>query len=202
MLTIARTPPTFGALVLGFVSFYSIYTIHTLTPILLTDKMNLHEAGIGAVTTMTALGVIAGTYLGGRASDLRGMRFTLILGVIGAALSLFVLTLISVTATSGTSPILVAVALLIFGIMVGYGFAAQLNIMVDYFPAMRGTAGALQFFARFIGTTIAPTLAGYLADRLGLPSGYGLATTVLALGALIAYFTISNPMQVAEITAK
>jgi MFS family permease len=202
MWLIARTLPTFGALILGFVSFYSIYTIHTLTPILLTDKMNLDEAGIGAVTTMTALGVIAGTYLGGRASDLRGLRFTLILGVIGAALSLFVLTLISSTVTSNTSPVVVAVALLIFGLTVGYGFAAQLNIMVDNFPAMRGTAGALQFFARFIGTTIAPTLAGYLADRFGLPSGYGLATSLLALGTLIAYFTISNPMQVSEVAAK
>jgi predicted MFS family arabinose efflux permease len=202
MWVIARTLPTFGALVLGFVSFYSIYTIHTLTPILLTEKMNLHEAGIGAVTTMTALGVIAGTYLGGRASDSRGMRFTLILGVIGAALSLFALTLVSATATSGTSAVVVALALLVFGITVGYGFAAQLNIMVDYFPAMRGTAGALQFFARFVGTTIAPTLAGYLADRLGLPSGYGLATTLLAVGALIAYFTISNPIQMSEVLAK
>jgi predicted MFS family arabinose efflux permease len=202
MWVIARTLPTFGALILGFVSFYSIYTIHTLTPILLTDKMNLDEAGIGAVTTMTALGVIAGTYLGGRASDSRGMRFTLILGVMGATLSLFVLTLISDLATSNTSPILVAAALLIFGSTVGYGFAAQLNIMVDFFPAMRGTAGALQFFARFVGTTIAPTLAGYLADRIGLPSGYALATSLLALGALVAYFTISNPMQVSEVVAK
>ena len=151
---------------------------------------------------MTALGVIAGTYVGGRASDTRGMRFTLIVGVIGATLSLFVLTLISALATSSSSPVLVAIALLIFGIMVGYGFAAQLNIMVDYFPSMRGTAGALQFFARFIGTTIAPTLAGYLADRYGLPNGYGLATMLLAVGALIAYFTISNPMQVSEVAAK
>jgi MFS family permease len=105
-------------------------------------------------------------------------------------------------ATSNMSPVVVAAALLIFGFMVGYGFAAQLNIMVDNFPAMRGTAGALQFFARFIGTTIAPTLAGYLADRFGLPSGYGLATSLLVLGALIAYFTISNPMQVSELAAK
>jgi MFS family permease len=112
------------------------------------------------------------------------------------------LTFMSAVADSGMSPLVVAAALLAFGLTAGYGFAAQLNIMVDYFPAMRGTAGALQFFARFIGTTIAPTLAGYLADRAGLPSGYGLATTLLALGALIAYFTISNPMPVSEVAAK
>jgi len=151
---------------------------------------------------MTALGVIMGTYIGGRASDQRGMRFTLILGVIGATLSLFALTLISAIASSSMSPVVIAAALLAFGITAGYGFAAQLNIMVDYFPAMRGTAGALQFFARFIGTTLAPLLAGYFADRLGLPSGYGLATTLLALGAMIAYFTVSNPMHILEVATK
>jgi len=202
MLTIARTLPTFGALVLGFVHFYGLYTIHTLTPILLADKMNLHEAGIGAVTTMTAIGVIIGTYVGGRASDQRGMRFTLIVGVIGATVAFVALAFISSIATSSMPAVVVAAALLAFGLTAGYGFAAQLNIMVDYFPAMRGTAGALQFFARFLGTTIAPLAAGYLADSLGLPSGYGLATVLLALGAVIAYFTVSNPVHVSEVMAK
>lgn len=202
MLTIARALPTFGALVLGFVHFYGLYTIHTLTPILLADKMSLHEAGIGAVTTMTAIGVIVGTYVGGRASDQRGLRFTLMVGVMGATITFLALTFISTIASSSMSPVVVALALLAFGLTAGYGFAAQLNIMVDYFPAMRGTAGALQFFARFIGTTIAPLLAGYLADRLGLPSGYGLATALLALGAVIAYFTVSNPVLISEAIAK
>lgn len=198
MWAIARTPPTFGALILGFVHFYGIYTIHTLTPILLTDRMNLHEAGIGAVTTMTALGVIFGTYMGGRASDQRGMRFTLIAGVIGATLSLGAITFISAMATADMSPAIVGAGLLTFGLTAGFGFAAQLNIMVDHFPAMRGTAGALQFFARFIGTTLGPLAAGYLADRIGVSSGYGLATGILALGGVVAYFTVSNPVHLPE----
>lgn len=202
MWTIARTLPTFGALVLGFVHFYGLYTIHTLTPILLADQMGLHEGGIGAVTTMTAIGVIIGTYVGGRASDQRGMRFTLIAGVIGATLAFAALTVISALANARMSPVVVAAALLGFGLTAGYGFAAQLNIMVDYFPAMRGTAGALQFFARFIGTTVAPLAAGSFTDVLGLSSGYGLATTLLLIGAVIAYFTISNPVHSSEVVAK
>jgi MFS family permease len=130
------------------------------------------------------------------------MRFTLITGVTGATLAFLALTFISAIASSSMSPIVVAAALLAFGLTAGYGFAAQLNIMVDYFPAMRGTAGALQFFARFIGTTIAPLAAGFLTDGLGLPNGYGLATTLLALGAVIAYFTISNPVHASEVVAK
>jgi MFS family permease len=164
--------------------------------------MSLHEAGIGAVTTMTAIGVIIGTYAGGRASDQRGMRFTLIVGVTGATITFIALTFISAFATSSMSPVVIALALLAFGLTAGYGFAAQLNIMVDYFPAMRGTAGALQFFARFIGTTIAPLTAGYLTDSLGLSSGYGFATALLALGAVIAYFTVANPVHATETVAK
>jgi len=202
MLTIASLPSTFGALILGFVHFYGLYTIHTLTPILLADKMNLHEAGIGAVTTMTAIGVIIGTYLGGRASDQRGMRFTLLVGVISATITFVALTSLSAIASSIMSPVVVGAALFVFGLTAGFGFAAQLNIMVDYFPSMRGTAGALQFFARFVGTTIAPLLAGYLVDTSGLPSGYGLAAALLAIGAVVAYFTISNPVHDVEAVSK
>lgn len=202
MWTIARLPSTFGALILGFAHFYGLYTIHTLTPILLADRMNVHEAGIGAVTTMTAIGVIIATYLGGRAADTRGMRFTLVLGALGTVIAFVLLTVVSALATASMSPVVVAAALFVFGLAAGYGFAAQLSIMVDYFPTMRGTAGALQFFARFIGTTIAPILAGTLADSLSVTSGFALATVLLALSAAIAYFTISNPLQVSEVAAK
>lgn len=198
MLTIGRTLPTFGALVLGFSHFYGLYTIHTLTPILLADTMSVHEAGIGAVTTLTAIGVIVGTYVGGHAADTRGMRFTLVAGAVGTVIAFVLLTIISASANSSMSPVVVAGALFAFGLAAGYGFAAQLNIMVDYFPAMRGTAGALQFFARFIGTTIAPIVAGYLADRLSLTSGYVLATGLLALSAVIAYFTILDRSRASE----
>lgn len=202
MWIIARTLPTFGALILGFTHFYGLYTIHTLTPILLTEKMNLHEAGIGAVTTMTAIGVIIGTYVGGRAADLRGMRFTMVVGAMGTVITFVFLTLVSALAAPSMSPVVVAAALFLFGVAAGYGFAAQLSIMVDYFPTMRGTSGALQFFARFVGTTIAPVLAGYLADRFGVTSGYGLATALLAVSAVAAYFTVANPIQVSQVTAK
>ena len=199
MLAVMRTRPTFGALILGLVQFYGLYTIHTLIPILLTDKLGMHEAGIGAVTTSTAIGVIIGTFVGGRAADKRGLRFTLIAGAIGTSVAFLILTAISAMASAGMSPWVVAAGLLLFGLTAGYGFPAQLNIMVDYFPVIRGTAGALQFFGRFIGTTIAPILGGVLTDSFGLPSGFGSATIFLTLGALVAYFTVSNPSPAMEV---
>ncbi len=202
MLTIARTPATLGALVLGFAQFYGLYTIHTLTPILLTERLGLHEGGIGAVMTFSAIGVIAGSLLGGLAADRRGLRFVLTFGALGTVITFGALTVISAIATAVTSPAVVAAGLLAFGLTAGFGFPAQLNIMVDNFPVMRGTAGALQFFARFVGTTVAPILAGYLADGFGLPAGYGAATLLLGLGAVFAFFTIANPQPVLEVAAK
>lgn len=202
MLTIARTRATLGALVLGLVQFYGLYTIHTLTPILLAERLGLHEGGIGAVATFSAIGVIAGSLLGGQAADRRGLRFTLVVGALGTVLTFGALTAISAMATAATPAALVAAGLLAFGVTAGFGFPAQLNIMVDYFPTIRGTAGALQFFARFVGTTIAPLLAGYLADHLGLPTGYGFATAVLALGAAFAFFTIADPAPAPEVATQ
>ncbi len=198
MLTVARTSATFGTLVLGLVQFYGLYTIHTLTPILLAERLKLHEAGIGAVTAVTAIGVIIGTLIGGQVADRRGLRFTLVIGALGTAVTFVVLTIISALATASMPAYVVAAVLLAFGLTAGYGFPAQLNLMVDFFPTIRGTAGSLQFFARFLGTTIAPILAGYLADHFGLPSGYGFATALLALGATVAFFTVSNPAPTTE----
>src|SRR3990172_8184841 len=202
MLTIARTPATLGALVLGFAQFYGLYTIHTLTPVLLSERLGLHEGSIGAVMTFTAIGVIAGSLLGALASDRRGLRFVLTLGALGTVITFGALTVISAIATAVTPPALVAAGLLAFGLTAGFGFPAQLNIMVDNFRAMRGTAGALQFFARFVGTTVAPILAGTLADGFGLPAGYGAATLLLGLGAVIAFFTIANPQPVLEVAVR
>ena len=202
MLTIARTPATLGALVLGFAQFYGLYTIHTLTPVLLSERLGLHEGGIGAVMTFSAIGVIAGSLLGGLAADRRGLRFVLTLGALGTVITFGALTVISAIATAVTPPALVAAGLLAFGLTAGFGFPAQLNIIVDNFRAMRGTAGALQFFARFVGTTVAPILAGTLADGFGLPAGYGAATLLLGLGAVIAFFTIANPQPVLEVAVK
>ena len=202
MLRIARTPATFGAIILGLVQFYGLYTLHTLNPVLLTERLGLSEAGIGTVAAFVPLGVIAGSWLGGHVADRRGLRFVLVSGALGTALTSGAWTFLSATATVATPVWLVIAGVTAFGLTAGFGFPAQLNIMVDYFQIIRGTAGALQFFARFVGTTIAPTLAGYLADRFGLPAGYGAATALLALGAVIAFFTVSNPVSVPEVAAR
>lgn len=196
MWRIARTPATFGAIVLGGVQFYGVYTVHTLMPVLLSERLHLHEGAIGIIGSFVAGGVILGTWVGGREADKRGLRFSLVLGAISAAFGFALVTALSLIANETTPPTFFAAAIFIYGFAAGFGFAPQLNLMVDFFPAQRGTAGALQYFARFAGTTVAPSLGGYLTDRFNVSAGFGLATILLSIGAVIAFTTISNPQHI------
>ena len=188
-----RTPATFGAICLGFVQFYGLYTVHTLLPVMLTERLDLHEGSIGLLVSLLPFGVIGGTWVGGYLSDLRGMRFVLLLGGISMTVVYCALTVVSFLASLSTPVVLVAAIVFAFGLSVGFGTPAQLTIMVEFFPALRATAGSLQFFARFLGSAIAPILGGFLADQFGLAVGFGLATVLLLFSVSIGFFTITNP---------
>ncbi len=193
MWLITRTPATGGALALGLMQFYGLYTIHSQMPLLLSDRVGLHEGGIGVVASLLPVGVILGSLLGGWVSDRRGLADTLRWGALGTVLAYAALTGLSVVANPRTPVPLLALAVGAYGLTAGFGFPAQISIMVDFFPALRGTAGALQFFARFVGSAVAPIVGGYLTDHVGLPAGFATATVLLAVGALLALFTVSNP---------
>jgi predicted MFS family arabinose efflux permease len=194
MFLIARTPPTTGTLFLGLVQFYALYTMHTLVPVLLTDRLGLTVGGIGIMLAILPIGAIVGSSLGGRTSDRLGSRPTLLFGSIGTVLSMGALTLLSIAASPTTPFLLVATFVLTLGFSIGICLPVQIKVMVEYFPVMRGTAGSLLYAARFLGAAIAPVLTGYLADQLGLPAGFGSATILLASGALITFMVISDPV--------
>jgi predicted MFS family arabinose efflux permease len=193
LLCIARTPPTGGTLVLGFVQFYTLYTLHTLTPLLLTDRFNQNEVGIGIMLAALPTGVIMGSLVGGRTADRKGSRATLLFGSMGTVLSMGALTFLSIIAHPSTSLLIVGLCVITLGITLGICLPVQIKVMVGYFPVMRGSAGSLLYFARFLGATVAPVLVGYLADNISLPAGFGSATILLAIGALFTFMVISDP---------
>jgi len=74
----------------------------------------------------------------------------------------------------------------------GFCLPVLIKIMVESFPVIRGTAGALQYFARFGGATVAPVLTGFLNDSLGLPAGFGSAAVFIFIGWFIGLFAIKD----------
>ena len=192
MLNIISTPATFGALALGFAHFYGLYTMHTMLPVLLTEQFGAMEGKIGIVLAFLPVGVIAGALVGGRYADRVGARLPVLVGTAGAVFSFSVLAFISGQPDAGMPLYYVSVLVLVSGAMMGLCLPVLIKLMVEYFPLIRGTAGALQYFARFIGSALAPTLTGYLNDSRGLPYGIGSAAVLIALGWLLSIFVVRD----------
>lgn len=193
IVEIGRTPATLGALVLGFAHFYGLYTVHTMLPLLLNEQYGLSEASIGTFLVLLPGGVIVGSMTGGRRSDKTGSRLPILIGTAGAALAFSFLALRSSGQLSELPLFFVGITVLVAGISMGFCLPVLIKIMVEYFSAIRGTAGALQYFARFAGSTVAPVLTGYLTDTYGLGAGFGSAAAIIGIGWVLGLMVVADP---------
>lgn len=191
--TILRNPATVGALFMGLAQFYGLFTNFAILPLLLTERMGMEVSQTGVMIAFLPLGAMSGSLIGGRFVDRFSLRLTLLSGSAGTVVSFSALAAISGLASPLTPLILVPVVIMACGFTIGFGLPALLKIMVDFFPEIRGTAGAMQVFARFFGATLAPALTSYLADSVDLAAGFGSAAAILAVGGLLGFFTISDP---------
>jgi len=197
MAGILRTPSTFGAALVGFVQFYALFTVFTLLPVMLNQQFGLGAGRIGLLISLLPIGAMIGSLLGGRACDRVNIRSVLIPGSVLALFAFSGLTLFSRPTGQSASLVFVAGVVFAAGFGIGFSLPAQLKNMVDYFPALRGTASGLSLFFRFLGATLSPVITGYLADAFGLPTGYGSAAILLAVGAVVSFLTIKEPAQAA-----
>ena len=179
LLQIVRLPATAAALAFGCAQYYAIYTYHALRPFMLVQRMRLPESWAGVFQALLPLSVTVGSLWGGRLADRHGALRILQGSAALGALAYSPLLVVSLLAAPGFSPVWAALAVSLFGIVVGAGFPAQLSLMVEHFPALRATAGTLQLFARALGSTLAPVLAGLLSQRGSQPLAYGFALLVL-----------------------
>jgi DHA1 family bicyclomycin/chloramphenicol resistance-like MFS transporter len=193
MFTILRNPPTLGATIIGFVQFYALFTVFTLLPLMLNTQFGLGIGSIGLLVSLLPIGAIIGSLLGGRASDRTNIRNVLIPGSLLAAFAFSILTLISRSADQSTPIAIIAGAVITSGFAIGFSLPAQLKIMVDYFPSLRGTVSGLAIFFRFIGAALSPIVTGYLADTFSPTAGYASAAILLTVGAVISILTIREP---------
>jgi DHA1 family bicyclomycin/chloramphenicol resistance-like MFS transporter len=192
MFTILRTPATLGAIVLGTVQFYTLFTVFTILPGMLSGQMGLDIGEIGLLISLLPLGAMIGSLSGGHVTDRIRVRLVLIPGAICAALGFGVLTVLSITADLYTPVYFVGGIIFISGISIGFCLPAQLKIMVDHFPSIRGTANGLLIFFRFMGSSMAPAITGYLADQYSIAAGFASATFLLSIGAFLAILLISD----------
>ena len=193
MAEVFRRPATFGALVLGLVHFYGMYTVITLVPVLLVDGYGLGAGPTGLVVSCLSIGAVIGALAGGRSADKSGSRPALLSGSLAALVAALLLNAITL-APAGAVPVLIlALAVLAVGMGIGFSLPVQIKVMVEHFPVIRGTAGALLYFTRFTGATLAPVLVGWLSDAYGLPVSFGSMVILLALGTLVGYFTLRPP---------
>jgi MFS family permease len=160
---------------------------------MLTTQLGLSIGSIGFLVSLLPIGAMIGSLFGGRASDRINIRNVLIPGSLLAAFAFSVLTLISRTADQLTPVSFIAGAVITSGFAIGFSLPAQLKIMVDYFPSLRGTASGVTISFRFLGATLSPVVTGYLADTFSLTAGYGSAAILLAAGAVISILTIKEP---------
>lgn len=188
MLLIFGNPATRGAIILGFVMFYGLFTVYTILPPFLVDLYGYSIGQIGVLVSLMPLGAIFGSAFGGWASDRWKQRTILLIGSSGSFVGFSILTIIS-WQTSSLAPIaLVAATVAACGFLIGLALPPQLKIMVDHFPYIRGTASGILIFGRFIGASVAPVLCGYLADRYGLAAGFSSAGVLFAIGVVLTLF--------------
>lgn len=193
MFTILQNSATRGATFIGFVTFYALFTVFTLLPLTLNTQFGLSTNITGFLVALLPFGAMLGSLLGGRASDITNVRNVLVPASILAALAFWILTILSKVSDQSSPVAFIAGTVITTGFAIGFCLPAQLKLMVDYFPTLRGTASGLSLFFRFIGATLSPVLAGFLADTFSPSAGYASAALLLAAGAVISILTIKEP---------
>jgi MFS family permease len=174
------------------VQFYALFTIFTVLPPMLSDQMGLDIGAIGLLISLLPIGSMLGSLAGGLISDRIRVRNVLVPGSICAALGYSFLTYLSRTADINTPLYVIGGIIFLSGVSIGFCLPAQLKIMVDHFPSIRGTANGLLIFSRFMGASMAPVITGYLADKYSVTAGFGSAVIMLSIGAVLTILLITD----------
>ena len=146
----------------------------------LTDERGFSPARAGLVLTALGLGNAVAQPVGGVLADRVGRRATMLLGLVGAAV-----TLVLVGAAS-TLPVLL-VAVLAYGLCLDLVRPAVQAALADVVPERdRVRAYALNFWAVNLGFSVAVPLGGFLAERgywwlFALDAASSLAFAVVVL---------------------
>ncbi len=177
---------TRGFLVISFATFalgmMTQGVFSALFPLYVKDTANFDAADIGYMITLASVVIFLVSYPNGILVDRYGRRKTLIPGLVVLGLSGYLLAQ-SVDAAG------IYLMVVIYGIGAGMTTGTSQVYAMDLAPANRRGA-FLGIWAAFnhLSSVLAPLLLGLLAEVMGLPGTFVIASILLAIGAVFTWF--------------
>ncbi len=162
--SVVRDHAARAILLLGFGQFYGYYVFLVFLP-LLVERFGLSTAQKGLAFVPLTAGILAG--IGYAKRRLAHWPSERIIGIGSWAMAATVLVLWLLVFTGTLTLWLLAVAMMLFGVLLGASLPAQSSLLVSLFSTNRATAMGIYNFTRFVGAASGPLLGALVADAFG-----------------------------------
>ncbi|MDU0199444.1 MFS transporter [Paenibacillus sp. MAH-36] len=177
---------------LGFIQYYVFYYFLVFLPNILTDRYGLSAEQKGLVFLPMSLGIVVGSYLGGKIQTrIEGEKMLVLTTFLNAISVLFFLIFYAISL-----PWLL-VGIILFGLSLGLSLPVQTTLLTGAFTKNRATAvGAYNLF-RYMGMALSP-IVGSLFYRIG---GYYLLYGFIVVAFLAFAFLLSRRLLGTQVTS-
>lgn len=163
-----------------------LITTNTLLPSYFLDHVKLNFAQMGTVMSASGFGAAFGQLLLPWLSDRTGRKPVMVMGALGATLSLILLAF---------SPSTTVVTLFVYVFAVNFFNTALITMTVGPVcaetvpPALMATASGLVIaVGEMFGGGVAPIIAGQVAERFGIAHVLWMPLTAIAIGLVLSLF--------------
>jgi MFS family permease len=165
------TPRMGMFLALGLVYPLALYSANGVIAAFLKERVGVPMIQVGMYTSLFGVGAVLGGFAGGPVSDRLGRRLSVLVALLGTSFALLTLAVL-------ISPVLAAVAVVIFGVAFGFYETVYQAAGMDLAdPRIAATVFAIIMAVGNIGIGLGQPLAGALVDR----SGFQMLFIVLSI---------------------
>lgn len=183
-LEFARDRPFTPLLIASSVNFAGLFLFIASAPRIIRELLQLSAQGFPWLFMPVVIGLVSGAWLSGRLADRRGVTFAVNLGY---ALMLLACAMHVAVALWFPSPRLPwsMLPLIVQGVGVQLAFPTLTLLLLDRFPAQRGSASSVQaFFSLMLNATVAGVLSPWLSSSM---LALALGASVLSLIGWLAW---------------
>lgn len=177
---IVREPRGSAVILLGVVQYYAYYCFLVFLPDIGRRLYGMGPERIGLAFLPLSVGIVIGSYAGGRAqSRWNAPRLLVVTALLDAASLLAFVWLaprsIAALVTGGG----------LFGLLLGLSLPVQTTLLAETFVRTRATAIGVYNFARYLGMAAGPLLGAVLYRRGGVPLLFGSAGMAFTVAVLL-----------------